>query len=314
MSVAEFLSELRRRDVEVAIDGDELRCSARAGALTPELLDRLKERKTDILDFLRQAKTLAAQARAIVPLQSRGTGVPVFAVPGHNGDVFCYRLFARHCPEAPFFGLQPPGLDGRDRPLTRLEDLAGYFAAQIRAAHPGGPVIIAGFCAGGVVAFELARQLESAGTPVRFLALFGSPYPTFFRPLRRTWNGLGGHVRKLVARSSGGSLAYLAERVRERKLRRDDPLLALRVEVERATIAAVRGYTPGHFPGRLCLFLPTNAWARTRFGAPLWRRVARTCEEYPGPDGCGADDLLIEPHAGALAALFRQCRGEGELS
>ncbi|MFL5171154.1 MAG: thioesterase domain-containing protein, partial [Microvirga sp.] len=211
-------------------------------------------------------------------------------------------------------GLQPPGLDGRDRPLTRLEDLAGYFAAQIRAAHPGGPVIIAGFRAGGVVAFELARQLESAGTPVRFLALFGSPYPTFFRPLRRLWNGLGGHARKLVARSAGGSLAYLAERVRERKLRRDDPLLALRVEVERATIAAVRGYTPGHFPGRLCLFLPTNAWARTRFGAPLWRRVARTCEEYPGPDGCGADDLLIEPHAGALAALFRQCRGEGETS
>jgi thioesterase superfamily protein/tubulysin polyketide synthase-like protein len=198
VSIAEFLSELRRRDVEVAIDGDELRCSARAGALTPELRDRLKERKTDILDFLRQAKTLAAQARAIVPLQSRGTGVPVFAVPGHNGDVFCYRLFARHFPEAPFFGLQPPGLDGRDRPLTRLEDFAGYFAAQIRAAHPGGPVIIAGFCAGGVVAFELARQLESAGTPVRFLALFGSPYPTFFRPLRRMWNGLGAHARKLV--------------------------------------------------------------------------------------------------------------------
>ena len=81
-------------------------------ALTPELRDRLKERKTDILDFLRQAKTLAAQARAIVPLQSRGTGVPVFAVPGHNGDVFCYRLFARHFPRRPFFGLQPPGLDG----------------------------------------------------------------------------------------------------------------------------------------------------------------------------------------------------------
>ena len=99
MSIAEFLSELRRRDVEVAIDGDELRCSARAGALTPELRDRLKERKTDILDFLRQAKTLAAQARAIVPLQSRGTGVPVFAVPGHNGDVFCYR--AVRAPSSP---------------------------------------------------------------------------------------------------------------------------------------------------------------------------------------------------------------------
>ena len=291
-------------------------CAAarRAGALTPELRDRLKERKTDILDFLRQAKTLAAQARAIVPLQSRGTGVPVFAVPGHNGDVFCYRAFARHRHEQPFFGLQPPGLDGRDRPLTRLEDLAGYFAAQIRAARPRRTGHHRRVLRRRHVAFELAQQLESAGTPVRFLALFGSPYPTFFRPLRRTWNGLGAHARKLVARSSGGSLAYLAERVRERKLRRDDPLLALRVEVERATIAAVRGYTPGHFPGRLCLFLPTNAWARTRFGAPLWRRVARTCEEYPGPDGCGADDLLIEPHAGALAALFRQCRGEGEPS
>jgi thioesterase domain-containing protein len=303
VSVAELLGELRSRDIQVSAEGDALRLNARPGALTPELRDRLREQKADVLDFLRSAKALAAQPRALVPLRPHGAGAPVFAVPGHNGDVFCWRAMAQHL-DHPFYGLQPPGLDGEAAPLTRVEDLAAYFAEQIRAFAADGPAIVAGYCAGGAVAFELARQLQAAGTTVRFLALFGSPHPTFFRSPRRLGAAIGGHLRRLAA---AGSFAYLAERLRQRRERGEDPVLTLRVAVERATIAAVRAYTPGRYPGRLCLFLPQNRWARTRFGAALWRAVAARCEEYPGPAGCEADDMLIEPHARNLADLFRRC-------
>ena len=158
--VPTFLAELRSRDVEVWADGDHLRCAAPAGVLTPDLRDQLQQRKSEILEFLRSAKELAQQQRAIVPLQPHGTRTPMFGVAGHNGDVFCYRALVQHLGEdQPFFGLQPPGLDGRSEPLTRVEDLAAYFAAQIRTFHPNGPCIITGFCAGGGVAFELGRQL-----------------------------------------------------------------------------------------------------------------------------------------------------------
>jgi thioesterase domain-containing protein len=312
VSVAELLADLRSRDVEVSTDGHALRLNARSGALTPELRERLRERKADILEFLRSAEALAAQPRAIVPLRPHRPGIdpgaaPVFAVPGHNGDVFCYRVMAQHLVEHPFFGLQPPGLDGEALPLTRVEDLAGYFAEQIRAFALGGPVIVAGYCAGGAVAFELARRLHEAGTAVRFVALFGSPYPTFFRSFRRLRHAIGGHLKKLASLSATACAAYVAERLRQRRLRSEDPVLALQVAVERATIMAVRGYTPTLFPGRLCLFLPENAWARTRFGAPLWRSVAGLCDEYPGPAGCDADDMLVEPNARALSEVFRGC-------
>ena len=127
---------------------------------------RLFYRGDGFVGRLVQLQAVAHQQRAIVPLQpmirTEGTRTPIFAVPGHNGDVFCYRALARALGEdQPFYGLQPPGLDGESEPLTRIEDLAAYFAAQIRAFLPQGRcVVIAGFCAGGTVAFELAMPLR----------------------------------------------------------------------------------------------------------------------------------------------------------
>ncbi|MGH8687988.1 MAG: hypothetical protein ACREVQ_09795, partial [Burkholderiales bacterium] len=104
-----LLAELRSRDVQLRADGDRLRCSAPAGALTPELRDRLKRRKYDILEFLRSVGTRAHQQRAIVPLQPLGERTPIFGVGGHNGDVFCYRALAHHLGrDQPLYGLQPP--------------------------------------------------------------------------------------------------------------------------------------------------------------------------------------------------------------
>src|SRR5215470_7355232 len=165
--VAGFLTDLRRRDIEVSAECERLRCNAPVGVLTDELRDELQRRKNEILEFLRSAEALARQQRAIVPLQPLGTDVPVFAVAGHNGDIFCYRWLVRHLEKnQPFFGLQAPGVDGQSKPIARVEDLAAYFAGQIRAFRPDGPYVIAGFCAGGTVAFELACQLLRDGAAV----------------------------------------------------------------------------------------------------------------------------------------------------
>src|SRR5216110_2876751 len=138
MSVATLLAELRSRDMEIWADGDQLRCNAPAGALTPEVREHLRLRKHDILEFLRSAEALARQQRAIVPLQPHGTRAPIFGVPGHSGDVFCYRLLAQHLgDDQPLFGLQPPGVDGQSEPLTRVEDLGGEVGSQILNARQG---------------------------------------------------------------------------------------------------------------------------------------------------------------------------------
>lgn len=325
MSAAALLAELRRRDVQLQALGGELRCSAPTGALTPELRERLRQHKADLLVLLSSAQAVASQAQALVPLERGGGRAPIYGVPGHNGDVFCYRALARALgAEQPFFGLQPPGLDGERAPFTRVEDLAGYFAAQIRAAGEKGPCIVAGFCAGGTVAFELARELERGGTGVRFLALFGCPYPVYFTRAAQLRNGLarqlerlGRHGRELAAQSWSERRRYFASELGERRARLDaersrttDPVLARRALVERATVAAVRRYRPRRFEGRVKLFLPGVGWQRSGVAALRWCALAAHAETYFGPDTADGANMLLEDHASAFAALFRCAYGD----
>lgn len=321
--VPSFLSELRSRDVKVWVEGDRLRCDAPAGVLTPELREQLQQRKHEILQFLRSAETLVQQQRAIVPLQPGGSRVPVFGVAGHNGDVFCYRALAHHLgTDQPFFGLQPPGLDGHSEPLVRVEDHAAYFAPQIRAFRPTGPYIIAGFCAGGAIAFEVAQQLLKEGAAISFVALFGCPYPTAYRIVPQLRQRLAyevdrvsKHARALASLSSGERRHYINEKMRQRAARRDgersramDPVLELRARVERATLSAVRRYTPRPFAGRIGLFLPSRKWADSGDIPLHWQSVAQSTEQYSGPDDCNGDLMLREPYAPAFAELFVRCR------
>ena len=321
MSVPAFLAELRSRDVQVWPDGDQLRCNAPAGVLTPDLRDQLRQRKREIVEFLKSADARARQQRAIVPLQPRGSRVPVFGVAGHNGDVFCYRALVRHLgDDQPFFGLQPPGLDGHSQPIDSVEELAAYFAAQILAFHREGPRVIAGYCAGATIAFELARQLLQQGSNIRFVALFAGPYPTWYRALpqlrrhvaylmqRASWHG-----QALASRSFVEGRQYISEMLRRRKTRRDtdhdstDPVLLLRARVQAATAAGIRRYTPHYFPGRVSVFLPSKAWRRSADSIQRWRPVVRQIEEYCGPEGCEGDAMLLEPYVRSTADLFQQC-------
>jgi len=319
VSVAAFLSELRDRDIQIRAEGERLKCNAPAGVVTPELREQLQQHKAEILKFLRGAEALARQERAIIPLQPRGERIPIFGVGGHNGDVFCYRALAQHLGESqPFFGLQPPGLDGHSEPLARVEELAAYFAAQIQKFQPDGPYVIVGYCAGCTIAFELARQLLQRGAAIRFVALFG-PYffssNRLFQRLAHWRQRLASHVHALALLPSfGARRRYLAERLRKGAMSlisnspppTNDPELVLRAKVENVTMAAVHRYTPRYFDGRVNLFLPSRQWARFYNAPRSWRSVSQLTEDYFGPDHCDASNMLLEPHAKAMADLFQR--------
>ena len=55
MSTAALLAELRSNGVELSVEGDQLRCRAPKGALSPELLARIRENKPAIVEALREA-------------------------------------------------------------------------------------------------------------------------------------------------------------------------------------------------------------------------------------------------------------------
>ncbi|HJW23845.1 MAG TPA: thioesterase domain-containing protein [Rhodocyclaceae bacterium] len=321
MSIPSLLAELRSRDVHLWIDGDRLRCGAPTGVLTPELRQQLTANKAALLEFLRNADALTRQQRAIVPLQPHGRRPPLFAIGGHNGDVFCFRTLARCLgPEQPFYGLQPPGTDSEGKPLESVEEIAAYFAEQIRIFHPDGPYLLTGFCAGGTVAFELAQQLRRTGATIGLVAMIACPHPRELRRLpraRRYLEDLGQRLR----RHAPALLLPLAEQRRyldaalqrhrahkaDQKLRQGDPLLAQSARVQRATLGALARYRPAYYPGSVHLFLPTEEWMNAGGLAARWRGIAARLEEHYGPAGSNRDDMLREIHGPAFAELFRRC-------
>jgi thioesterase domain-containing protein len=322
--ISDLLGQLRALDVHVILDGERLRLNAPAGALTDDHRQQLQQHKAEIIEFLRMAQRFAdqqKQQRAVVPLQPDGSHVPVFAVAGHNGDVFCYRSIVEHLgKEQPFFGLQPPGLEEGSQPLTDITELASYFATQIRAFRPTGPYTIAGFCAGGTTAFELARQLSQSGQKVTHLVLFGAPFSTAYRTIPEliaTGSLLARrslvHARALLTLPADERREYLGARVRalqnpEKSDDPVDPVIVRRTLVEEATVAALRKYEPQRYEGHIDLMLPSHSWARSSNLPLRWERFAASCTRFVGPDDCNGDNMLRPEHAATFAALFERAR------
>jgi thioesterase domain-containing protein len=72
--------------------------------------------------------------------------------------------------EHPVYGLEPE-VSGGTYTHTRIVDMAHAKIERIRAVQPHGPYLLAGLCAGGVIAFELARQLQDQGEQVAFVGI-----------------------------------------------------------------------------------------------------------------------------------------------
>jgi amino acid adenylation domain-containing protein len=108
----------------------------------------------------------------VIPLQVNGSRRPFFYLHGNwNSEAFyCYAL-ARHLgPDQPFYALEPYHFEGLCVPPT-IEAMAAAHLEAIRAVQPEGPYVLGGFCNGGLVAYEMARQLQAQGEQVETLLL-----------------------------------------------------------------------------------------------------------------------------------------------
>jgi amino acid adenylation domain-containing protein len=114
----------------------------------------------------------------LVPLQPAGAKPPLFCIHPVMGVVLPYYELARQIrTDRPFYGLQPLGLDGQHPPLNSIEEMANYYIKAIQVVQPQGPYYLGGWSFGGLVAFEMARQLQQAGYEVALLALLDTLAP-----------------------------------------------------------------------------------------------------------------------------------------
>lgn len=153
-----------------------------------------------------------APAECIVPLRAGGARPPFFCVHGISGQVLHLRGLAHYLrEEQPFYAIQSVGLDGKRLPLSRIEDMAAHYIAEMRRFQPRGPYYIGGYSMGGWVAFEMTRQLHAAGERVALLALIDA-YFTHGRRLVTIPQWLGSRWREFRAVPPAQKAAFLAQR------------------------------------------------------------------------------------------------------
>lgn len=143
-----------------------------------------------------------AVAEIVVPIQPGGSLAPVFAVPGAGGNVLSWRSLSRALGvQQPFYALQSAGLDGRTSPHHSVEDTAAANIAALRMVQAHGPYRLIGHSYGGVVAFEMARQLMEQGDAIASLTLLDSLAPAADLPLPDAADELPGLLLALAATS-----------------------------------------------------------------------------------------------------------------
>ena len=124
--------------------------------------------------------TLRASPRwtTVVPIRPHGQLPPIFCVSGVGGNPMAFVAIAAALgDDQPFYGLQHRGVDGNLRPHKSIRAMAQQFVDDVRAAHPGGPYILAGYSGGGLAAYEMAQLLAGDGQQVDLLVLFDTVNP-----------------------------------------------------------------------------------------------------------------------------------------
>ncbi len=122
------------------------------------------------------------QWTSLIPMQTEGTEAPIFCVHGGAGTILHLQPLARHmAPDRPFYGLQSRGLYGGAPPLQTVEEMAEHYLGEVRTVQPEGPYLLAGYCFGTIVAFEMTQRLQRNGEKVELLAMFNGPSPPWIR-------------------------------------------------------------------------------------------------------------------------------------
>jgi amino acid adenylation domain-containing protein len=136
----------------------------------------------------------------VLPVQAEGNGRPFFFLHGDwtGGAFYCFAL-ARACgPEQPFYVLEPYTFSAQEGAPT-LEAIAGAYIEALQGVQQRGPYRLGGFCNGGLLAYEMARQLEQEGEQVEFLGLINPSEPVQSSLLRTACERLG-RVRRAGSR------------------------------------------------------------------------------------------------------------------
>jgi thioesterase domain-containing protein len=257
---------------------------------------------------------------SLVAIQPEGSRPPLFCVHAAGANVLIYRPLSRHLgSDQPVYALQAQGLDGRARPLTRVEDMAALYIKEMRAVQHEGPYFLLGASFGGLVIYEMAQQLLEQNQQVALLAMLNTNCPVYSFGKRIRCHV--GHLMEKGPRQYAQGIVSrrFTGRVSEKKndtangldpeiqkvLAKDSGVDESLVRTILAIMAAAEEYVPARgFPGKITFFLARDAKRDFEDNRLAWRKLAGAGLEVHVVPGTHTS-MREEPHVAELAAKLR---------
>jgi surfactin family lipopeptide synthetase A len=266
---------------------------------------------------------------SVIPINEKGNKPPLFLVHGAGGNILLYRDLVKNLgKDQPVYGIESIGVNGNYKLDLSIEEMAAKYIKDMKKVSPEGPYLLGGYCMGGTIALEMARQLElEQSNNVILLALLesynlnGQKKPFIFRYYNKVQNIIF-HIENLLSLNVNEMFRFLKDKAQTEQSRfllrikigivkiskkfglnfgRDYPHFHLEELNDRAQLL----YHPKEYKGAITLFRPIKHFAGANdpnFGwADFAEKGVNTIKLNVRPRG-----MLVEPFVKDLAIKLRQ--------
>ncbi len=286
---------------------------------------------------IEKLSTIVAQASReisnspLIAINSSGSKKPFFCVHGAGGGVNNYFNLSRRLGEDyPFYALEHS--PEQDLPeFISVEEAATRYLQEIRKVQPNGPYLLGGHCYGGVLAFEMAQQLQRQGQTVDLLVVMDAILSE--TPTESTKDDDAKFLLRMaesIKTENNVDFSLTFEELRYLPLNKQLDLINQKAsfifsdtEIEdflnyyklfKAHVQAMRDYVPSVYSDKVTLFRATEQIIHD-FESPEfntddrllgWRQFSRQpiqLIEVPGDHF----SIFVEPHIQELAKQLRIC-------
>lgn len=280
--------------------------------------------------FLQTKEGLQTEWKSLVPIQPNGSKAPLYMVHGAGLNVMPFQALAKFFdPDQPIFGLQSRGMDGEACSYASIEEIAASYIEEIREKQQAGEIILTGYSLGGIIAYEMARQLAGSALSVKHLILLDS-FAVFavdrqwpknklvakvYNEFRKKSFDLGllfrhpGILWDAKTRSIHKKATNLLDSLGIKKKPEESPILRRINTIKAMHAEACRSYSPGFYQGEIVLL---RARIQTKyFFDPecLGWKDRSASMRILDIDGIHSD-LFSEPNVAKLAASIKQVMAE----
>ena len=254
----------------------------------------------------------------LIAMKRSGSRNPFFCVHAVFGSAFPYYHLALHMEkEQPFYGIQSPGLDGKQAPLETIEVMASHYVKEMKTVQKKGPYHLGGYSFGSWVAFEIAQQLRRQGEKIGLLAMIGTGTPISMSnpPLFEQIEFMMQYYddfNKLVVNSMLSDEVRLALNQHQQQQQQvggnpQQPHLSPLNDVMQANNRAQLRYIPRPYPGKVTVFMTLEQQAAYPMDPSMgWKMLSTEPVESIQVSGTHLN-MFYEPHVSDLAQKLNGC-------